>query len=246
MVVPELPQLISLLGGVRTRFFPCTINVAGSGCSILIPSARNAFTVCIQSSLGRNPCRVHTPFDKAAIITARCEMLLSPGTVISMSIRGARFTRNSIDKKKPLVDTQYGMLNKGRRRANSARSISLEHPQGNPLRNKKDFVRVRILYFRSRRKSFHIDIFAGGIRTLYQVRLARNGDSVRIVPFRDLRRRGWWRRWRRCGLHGRCTRRLSRAIRIEWLLWWRVLLGLGRGIARGPMSGGWRLWLFTA
>jgi hypothetical protein len=87
-------------------------------------------------------------------------MLLSPGTVISRSIRGARFTRNSIDKKKPLVDTQYGMLNKGRRRANSARSISLEHPQGNPLRNKKDFVRVRILYFRSRRESFHIDIFA--------------------------------------------------------------------------------------
>jgi hypothetical protein len=41
-----------------------------------------------------------------------------------MSIRGARFTRNSIDKKKPLVDTQYGMLNKGRRGANLARSIA--------------------------------------------------------------------------------------------------------------------------
>jgi hypothetical protein len=40
------------------------------------------------------------------MITARCEMLLSPGTVISMSIRDARFTRNSIDKKKPLLDTQ--------------------------------------------------------------------------------------------------------------------------------------------
>src|SRR2546422_49829 len=65
-----------------------------------------------QSSLGRNPCSVHTPFDKAAMTTARCEMLLSPGTVISMSIRGARFTRNSIDKKKPLVDTQYGMLDR--------------------------------------------------------------------------------------------------------------------------------------
>src|SRR5215475_9000079 len=160
MVVPELPQLISLLGGLRTRFFPCTINVAGSGCSILIPSARSAFTVCIQSSLGRNPSRVHTPFDKAAIITARCEMLLSPGTVISMSIRGARFTRKSIDKKKPLVDTQYGTLNKSRRRANIARSISLEHPLGNPLGNKKDFVRVRILHFCSRREALHVDIFA--------------------------------------------------------------------------------------
>src|SRR5215475_5590894 len=121
MVVPELPQLISLLGGLRTRFFPCTINVAGSGCSILIPSARSAFTVCIQSSLGRNPCRVHTPFDKAAMITARCEILLSPGTVISMSIRGARFTRNSINERKPLVDTYCRMLNEeDRRRVNSA------------------------------------------------------------------------------------------------------------------------------
>jgi hypothetical protein len=46
------------------------------------------------------------------MITARCEILLSPGTVISMSIRGARFTRNSIDKKKPLVDTQYRVLDK--------------------------------------------------------------------------------------------------------------------------------------
>jgi len=202
--------------------------------------------VCMQSSLGRNPCRVHTPFDKAAIITARCEMLLSPGTVISMSIRGARFTRNSIDKKKPLVDTQYGMLNKGRRGANSARSISLEPPQGNPLRNKKDFVRVRILYFRSRRKSFHIDIFAGGIRTLYQVRFAGNGNSVWIIPLCHLRRRGWWRRWRCCGFHGRCTCRLNRAIRVEWLLRRRVLFRLGGPIAGGPMSGGWRLRLFTA
>jgi hypothetical protein len=30
-----------------------------------------------------------------AMITARCEMLLSPGTVISASIRAARFTRKS-------------------------------------------------------------------------------------------------------------------------------------------------------
>ena len=100
-----------------------TINVAGSGCSILIPSARSAFTVCIQSSLGRNPLRVHTPFDKAAMTTARCEMLLSPGTVISRSIRGARFTRNSIDKKKPLVDTQYGMFDK----AQAPRQFSTHH-----------------------------------------------------------------------------------------------------------------------
>src|SRR6266404_2211709 len=83
------------------------INEVGSGCSILIPRARIAFTVCMQSSLGRNPRSVHTPFDSAATITARCEMLLSPGTVISMSIRGARFTRNSMANKKR---NRYRML----------------------------------------------------------------------------------------------------------------------------------------
>src|SRR6185437_623425 len=142
MVVPELPQLISLFGGVRTRFFPCTINVAGSGCLILIPSARSAFTVCIQSSLGRNPLRVHTPFDKAAMITARCEMLLSPGTAISRSIRDARFTRNSINKKKQLVDTQYEILDK----TQAPRQFSTHHqpltPSRQPLRNQKNFVCV--------------------------------------------------------------------------------------------------------
>ena len=100
MVVPELPQLISSLGAVRTRLFPWTINVVGSGCSILIPKARIAFTVCMQSSLGRNPRSVHTPFDNAAMMTARCEMLLSPGTAISMSIRGALFIRNSIENER--------------------------------------------------------------------------------------------------------------------------------------------------
>ena len=82
------------------------------------------------------------------MITARWEILLSPGTVISMSIRGARFTRNSIDKKKPLVNTQYGMLDKKTRaalirRPIPASSIRLEHALGNPLRNKKNLIRVQ-------------------------------------------------------------------------------------------------------
>src|SRR5438093_3549373 len=95
---PRISAIDVLLGGVRTRFFPWTISVSGAGCSILTPKARIALTVRMQSSLGRNPCRVHTPLDKAAMITARCEMLLSPGTVISMSIRGARLIRSSIDE----------------------------------------------------------------------------------------------------------------------------------------------------
>src|SRR5712691_1607212 len=104
MVVPEFPQSISSLGGTSTRFFPCTMSTSGSGCSILIPKARNALTVCMQSSLGRNPRSVHAPLDNAAMIAARCEMLLSPGTVISVSIRGARLTRNSIDQFNPPQD----------------------------------------------------------------------------------------------------------------------------------------------
>ena len=78
------------------------------------------------------------------------------------------------------------------------------------------------------------------------MRFAWNGDSVRIIPLCDLGRRGWGRRWRCCGLHGRCTCRLNRAIRIEWLLWRWVLFGLSGPIARGPMSGGRWLRLFTA
>ena len=55
MVVPELPQLISLLGAVSTRFFPCTTIVFGSGSSIRIPRARKALTVWMQSFAARNP-----------------------------------------------------------------------------------------------------------------------------------------------------------------------------------------------
>jgi hypothetical protein len=134
------------------------------------------------------------------------------------------------------------------RRANSPRntSIRLEDPQGNPLRNKKDFVRVRILYFRSRREPFHVDIFARRIRTLHQMWLARNGNSVRIIAFCNLRWRGRRRRWSCCGLHRRGACGLSRAIRIKWLLRWRVLLGLSGGITGDAMSRGRRWWLFAA
>src|SRR2546429_5596450 len=120
-----------------------------------MPSARSAFTVCIQSSLGRNPRRVHTPFDKAAMITARCEILLSPGTVISMSIRGALFTRNSIDKKKQLLYIHYGLFDK--RQAPRQSGTRYEHPasalkthQTNPSQNQEHPLRQWIMHFRYR------------------------------------------------------------------------------------------------
>ncbi len=95
IVVPELPQLISAFGAVSFRRLPCTISTSGSGCSILIPSARIATTVFMQSALREKPRRTQGPLASEAIMTARCEMLLSPETVISASIRGARFIRRS-------------------------------------------------------------------------------------------------------------------------------------------------------
>src|SRR5436190_22189802 len=60
-----------------------------------MPSARIATTVFMQSALRENPRRTQGPLANDAIKTARCEMLLSPETAISASIRGARFIRRS-------------------------------------------------------------------------------------------------------------------------------------------------------
>ena len=95
MVVPELPQLMASPGAESLRLLPCTMSTSGSGCSILIPSARIATTVFMQSTLREKPRRTHGPLASDAIMTARCEMLLSPETVISVSIRGAGFIRSS-------------------------------------------------------------------------------------------------------------------------------------------------------
>src|SRR5204862_4708888 len=99
------------------------------------------------------------------MITARCEILLSPGTVISMSIRGARFTRNSIDKKKPLVNTQYGILDK--RQAPRQSGTRYQHPasalntlKSNPSRDKKNRIRVRTFRPRSRRAALAVEMLA--------------------------------------------------------------------------------------
>src|SRR5437764_8012595 len=118
------------------------MRISGSGCSIWIPSARNALTVCMQSSLGRKPRKLQTPFESAAIIAARCEILLSPGTVISASTRGARFTRNSINQlEKSMPHSVSG----------------IQHRPQLSLRNQKDFVCERILHFGARRKTADID-----------------------------------------------------------------------------------------
>ena len=153
------------------------MRISGSGCSIWIPSARNAPTVCMQSSLGTKPRKVQTPFESAAMIAARCEILLSPGTVISASIRGARFTRSSINQLKKRCCIQY-------------------RPQL-PLRNKKDFVRKRILNFCARRKPAHIDkSLISSVGAFHKARFTRNRRAVGIIAFCRFCGRGGCRRRR--------------------------------------------------
>ena len=84
IVVPEFPQSMSRAGAVKARRTPWTMSVVSSAVSIFTPSARIALTVERQSSLGRNPLMTHGPLLIAASITARCEMLLSPGTSSSV------------------------------------------------------------------------------------------------------------------------------------------------------------------
>src|SRR5207253_7306103 len=92
----------------------------------------------MQSSLGRNPRRLQTPFERAATIAARCEILLSPGTVISASIRGARFTRNSINQLKKAMLHSVSGFSIGRNCRYGTRKILLVKgsftsvPGGNP------------------------------------------------------------------------------------------------------------------
>src|SRR6202022_1198902 len=189
------------------------MRISGSGCSIWIPSARNAPTVCMQSSLGRKPRKVQTPFESAAMIAARCEILLSPGTVISASTRGARFTRSSINQLKKRCCIQY-------------------RPQL-PLRNKKDFVRERILNFCARRKTAHIDkSLIRSVGTFHKARFARNRRAVRIIAFCSFCGRGGGRR-RRGRLRGCLSVFRWRRVWIKRLLC-RLIFHTGfGGIARG-------------
>src|SRR5215468_10101968 len=132
-----------------------------------MPRARSALTVCMQSSLGKKPWIVQIPFESAEIIAARWEMLLSPGTVISASIRGARFTRNSISPLKKRCCPSVS---------------SIRHAPQLPLGNEKDFVCERILYFSARRKPTYIDqTLVGRVGTLHKTWFAGDWRAVRIV-----------------------------------------------------------------
>ena len=102
------------------------------------------------------------------------------------------------------------------------------------LRHKENLVGVRILHFSAGRESFHIDIFAGRIRALHQMRFAGNRDSVRIVSLCHLCRRRSRRRRRRCDYRRGCTHWLNRSIRVKRLLLRWVFLRLGRSVSGRP------------
>ncbi len=189
-------------------------------------------------------------------------MLLSPGTDISVSIRGARFIRNSISSNaksnRSVWRTQSGFPARGQQhpisRALVQHSCCLSgprrrsRPSPRPLQaggrsgHEKNLLGVGILYLGPRGKAFHIHIFPRRIGALHQMRLIGNRYPIRIIPFRHLgrRRRRHWR-WpgvvrRRIGVG------LSRTVRIERLLLRRILLScLARVHWSAARARRWRL-----
>ena len=79
-------------GALKTPRLPSTMTVPGSGVSMVTPNCSMAFAVLRQSSPSRKLVIVQRPLEIAERRIARCEMLLSPGTVSSVSIAGARRT----------------------------------------------------------------------------------------------------------------------------------------------------------
>jgi hypothetical protein len=122
-------------------------------------------------------------------------------------------------------------------------SDSLPYKAANWLRHQKDFVGIGIFHFRSRRKSFHIDVLTGRIGAFHQVRFARNWNSIGIISLCNLRRRS--RGWRRC-CHFFPRRGLGGSVGIEWLLRRRISLGRGWRIPCGAMLSALRWRFFGA
>ena len=85
--VPELPQSRAPDGGESPSSpTPWTMRCETVGSSIATPSERNTAAVARVSSPSRKPVIRDSPSASAASMIARCEMDLSPGTVISPRI----------------------------------------------------------------------------------------------------------------------------------------------------------------
>ena len=167
---------------------------------------------------------------------------MSPGTVISASIRGARFMRNSI--RLLLFDSaqvmtllpgpratvsigQSAALSSGPRASRPQRPVSRfeVHEQAEAAsRDEEDFVRVRVFDFGSGRKPADIHVaLIRCVRTGDKTRLVRHGNSVRDVTFGLFRRHGGRRRGRPIHI---LVRRRGRAVLIR--LRRRRVFALGR------------------
>src|SRR3990167_10877560 len=84
MHVPEFPQSIILAGFFKPYLpTPCTTTRSETGPSINTPIDCNAFNVDKQSAASKKPLMVVVPVAIAPNRSARCEIDLSPGTVIS-------------------------------------------------------------------------------------------------------------------------------------------------------------------
>src|SRR5205814_10051120 len=102
--------------------------------------------------------------------------------------------------------------------------------------------RVRILDFGPRRKTFHADIFARGIRALHEVRFARDRNSVRIISLCNLCRSSGGRGRSGCGLNWGRSRGRRWSIRIEGLVPGGGFVGVVRGVIWRAIGGGGRGW----
>ena len=190
-------------------------------------------------------------------MTARCEMLLSPGTVISVSIRGARLIRRSSMecKERRSPATREGEEKNPKLRANvqhdtraaeaSSAPCSREKKDQLSLGNEKDFVRIGITHFGSRRETTDIDVaLVGRIGAGDKAGLVRHRNAIGNVALGLLDRS-------RCRGNFRRGRRLRRGViggAASELVAGRVAapadMRSGGGWYSGPMTRR-RLWLGT-
>ncbi len=99
--MPEFPQSMGAEGGESFIDWPWMRRLTGpypgssSMISTFAPRARMALRVLTQSSLGRKLRRVQMPLERPPRMAARCDMLLSPGTLNSAWRREIFLTRKS-------------------------------------------------------------------------------------------------------------------------------------------------------
>jgi len=110
----------------------------------------------------------------------------------------------------------------------------IQHLPQLPLRNKKDFIRERVLHLRARRETAHVDeSLIRSIWAFHKTRLAWDRRAVGIIAFGWFCRRGRCRR--RCWRLRTCFGVFRRRVWIKRLLCRLVFCTRFGGILRGGM-----------